>query len=399
MTAASRAGSKHLAKDTDHRPDDIRDDALERARKLLRSSGSHEGAHFVAGPPGESDARAIAARLRAAMSQPGVSTSQIGGRDTNLEADAIATDLVTWAGAALSRLENGASPGALTDTESAALEAVLLTRGRPALRVEGDAIEEIDPVNHPGSGFWRTYVNDHEDDIVAVAGATSALVAQITSEGARWVQGSAWLVGGNLAMTNRHVLMPPAGVKIMRRTPGRPIIAESNPRYECFLDFAHDNGPKRSLRYRILDAPFVAEENDPMDVAILRVEPCAGNNGSIAAPLTIAKTEFAATSLYVVGHPGRLTYIPENTAAVFGSPDERKRVSLGEAMAPMRSRPLDLRHDASTIGGYSGGCLLGFGSREVIGLHYFGAAATANLALSAPALRAHPVNAFIDGMF
>jgi hypothetical protein len=52
-------------------------------------------------------------------------------------------------------------------------------------------------------------------------------------------------------------------------------------------------------------------------------------------------------------------------------------------------------HDASTIGGYSGGCVLPFLTNEVVGLHYYGDPLTGNRAFTAAALRAHPVAKFL----
>jgi trypsin-like peptidase len=369
-----------------------------RARKLFGALASANEQHRAAiGPPGEIDVSAISARLRAAMAQSLPSELVPGERDPCREADAIAANLVERARLAMAMLAGGGSPGALTDQDALALEAVILTRGRPALRVEGMSLEEIDPVKHPGSGFWRGYINDHEDDLTAVAAATGAIKARDVSsdgESGPWVQGSAWLIGGNFAVTNRHVLVSADGAPLFRRLTGQPTVGETNPEYDCLIDFAFDNGPGRAARYTILDAPFISRDDDPIDVAILRVEPIAGNDAA-PAPLTVSRANFGATALYIVGHPGKLSHVPDNTAAVFGTPDERKRVSLGEVMAPDPARPFELRHDASTIGGYSGGCVLGFLSREVIGLHYFGETLKGNRAFTAQALRAHPVASFL----
>jgi len=112
-------------------------------------------------------------------------------------------------------------------------------------------------------------------------------------------------------------------------------------------------------------------------------------------PLALMREEFDSDYLYVMGHPGRVAEAPEEVLAVFGAPDERKRVSFGELMDEDPQRSQELLHDASTIGGYSGGCVLGFRTREVAALHYWGDPVTGNRAFKMTALLAHEVGRFL----
>jgi hypothetical protein len=52
-------------------------------------------------------------------------------------------------------------------------------------------------------------------------------------------------------------------------------------------------------------------------------------------------------------------------------------------------------HDASTIGGYSGGCVLHVLNHEVRGLHYAGDPTYGNRAIGSAALRAHAVGQWL----
>ena len=94
-------------------------------------------------------------------------------------------------------------------------------RGRPALNVEGERIEDITDQKHPGSGFWRVFIDTHEQALVRVASATGAVAVLDRFTQQRWVQGTAWLIRPDLVVTNRHVLFPPVGLKLARRNPGQ----------------------------------------------------------------------------------------------------------------------------------------------------------------------------------
>jgi hypothetical protein len=369
-----------------------------RARKFFAkrsSSGPESAAKESAGgarrgPPDALDEKAIAAKLKQAnVARP--KNGMLAG-DSDAHAEALAKSLVEQAAHAVEKLEGGGTDGALSVVENVALEAVLHTRGRPALKVEGERIETLDDTAHPGSGFWRAFLSDNEDRIVTVANATGAV--RVTDSTASWVQGTAWLVGKNLAMTNRHVLFPQLGVQLARRHDADRETARMRTGLTVALDFAFDNGPPgRNRICKVLGVPYVSLEGDPIDVALLEIEPL--QESQAATPLIVSRATFDFDQLYIVGHPGRLETVPSEVNAVFGSPDEHKRVSFGELMDANSAFPNELIHDASTIGGYSGGCVLGFTSLEVIGLHFLGDSTAGNRAFKAAALRTHKVNSFL----
>ncbi len=354
-----------------------------------------EGAQARVGPPDDEDERVIARQLRETMAARPETPGGPGGRDDAAEANGIAAELVARARAVLAGLQGGASANSISGRDAVALEAVLHTRGRPALNVEGERIEDITDQKHPGSGFWRVFVDTHEQTLVRVASAAGAVSVLDRFTQQRWVQGTAWLIKPNLVVTNRHVLFPPVGLKLARRNPGA-MSARFKSDLEVTIDFAFDAGPSRPLlRYPVVDVPFVAAEGDPIDVAVIRVTPPAAGASPLPGPLVLANSLFDSDNLYVVGHPGKMDQIPQEVLAVFGTPDERKRVSFGELMDPLANAAHIIVHDASTIGGYSGGAVLGFQSQEVAALHFFGDPISGNQAISAPALRAHAVAAFL----
>jgi Trypsin-like peptidase domain len=349
------------------------------------------------GLPDGIDSQRIAQRLRAV--QVRAAPDALQGRDPAAEAQAQADTLVATARNAMDTLLEGGSRESLSFPQVMALEAVLHTRGRPALRVEGDSLEALSEEKHPGSGFWRVIQDQHENAIIAATGSTGAVVVNDTlfANGRPWVQGTAWLIAPDLVITNRHVLFPPFGQALARRRPGAPTAARIKSDLEVSLDFAFDNGPARTQRYRVLEVPFVSAPEDPIDVALLRIERLPSAL-AVPSPLRVAAATLEARELerlYVIGHPGRMPNVPEDVRLVFNDPDERKRVSYGETMDPDDANPHDLVYDPSTIGGFSGGSVLAFGAGEVVALHYWGNATSGNRALTCAALRAHAVGAHL----
>ena len=375
------------------------EDSVWRARRLLGpaaasrnlESAEGDGGNMRSGPPDEQDQQNIAAKLRAARgNRPPV----IAGQSPDDDADALAAQIVSRAQAMLSALREGASWGTVSEADAAAFEAVLQVRGRPALRVE-QRLETIDDEKHPGSAFWRPFFNEHELRLVEVASAAGAVVAKDKSGKPPWVQGTAWLVAHDLVLTNRHVLFPPPnGIALARRVSGAATTARFRTDMEVRIDFAHDNGPSRNMVYAVEDIPFVSEEEDPVDVALIRVKPTPTQSCPMPRPLSLANDGLTSSYVYVVGHPGAVSKVPASVMAVFGTPDERKRVSFGEVMKGSAQPERELLHDASTIGGYSGGCVLAFGSEAVAALHYYGHPLSGNRAFTAAALRSHAVSQF-----
>lgn len=370
------------------------DDTAIRARALFGkktaagSPAAIESSHTRTGPPDQRDAEAIARQLRSAAG-----AERVPGLADNTENMArLAAALVEQAQQVVNALEAGASAGSFSDAQMVALESVIRTRGRPALKVEDGGLETLDDARHPGSGFWRIPVSDHEAQLLRVAASTGAVIARVLAGGgASIVCGTAWLIAPNLVMTNRHVLFPPIGTPLAVRKPQHPTEADFRPDIELFMDFAHEEGTARNGRVAIDGVPFVAEDADPVDVALLRI--AAKPDGAITLPLATAAD--VSRQLFLVGHPGVLAAVPADVQAVFGTPNGRKRICFGEKLGANAALAGVMGHDASTIGGFSGASVLAFGSAGVSALHYYGDPVRGNRAITAETLRAHAVAAFI----
>lgn len=349
-----------------------------RIEKFLRGGvdgAAREGIEAPAGPPRVSDADLIARRLAAGPAR---------GADT-AEIDGLSRRIVRLAQGSLAKLD-GAPAATLSVEEQASLEAVVHVRGRPAARVLGDELEDL--LAFPESNTWVLLYDRHRADVMAAAGATAAVRVQdrLLPE-ISWVQGSAVLIAPGLALTNRHVLVPVNGAtRIARRLPGEAG-GKLKRHYKVDLDFAFDDGPDRARRFEVTGVPFITADDDPVDAALVTIAEADG------APTPAAFSEMDILDiqrLYVIGHPGKLRAVPDDVAMVFGTPDERKRVSFGELMEAQTLEEVHIVHDASTIGGFSGGPVMGFDGPQIMALHYWGDGVNGNRAIATRALTGHP---------
>ncbi len=349
-----------------------------RIEKFLRggaAGAAHEGTEGPAGPPRVSDAELIARRLAASPAR-GADAAEIEG---------LSRRIVRLAQSSLEKLD-GAPMAALTAEETASLEAVVHVRGRPAARVLGDRLEDL--LAFPESDTWVLLYDRHRADVMTAVGATAAVHVQdrLLPE-ISWVQGSAVLIAPVLALTNRHVLVPVNGAtRIARRLPGEAG-GRLKRHYKVELDFAFDDGPERTKRFEVTGIPFITADDDPVDAALVTIAEAGGP----PAPTTFSEVDILDVHrLYVIGHPGKLRAVPDDVAMVFGTPDERKRVSFGEVMEAQTLDGVHIVHDASTIGGFSGGPIMGFDGPEVMALHYWGDGVNGNRAIATRALMGHP---------
>jgi hypothetical protein len=348
-----------------------------RARALLGTSapsgGGLERAESTSdGPrlPNEDDAQRIATRIQAESGT------------TSDAALAIAKELVAQARAALDKKQ-------LSEREALALESVMYVRGRPALRVLGSRLEGLD--SFPGSELWQTFISDFEDAMVATASSTGGVFVDApVTENPRWLQGSAWLIAADRVVTNRHVLLSQTAERLIKVGDSERD-AQIREGFHLDIEFAADDrAPAKPTPRHVTGVLYVSKEDDPVDVAVMAIEPFAD-----VAPLALAQPGTKPPeNLFVVGHPGLTICVPDDVKAVFGNPDGKKRVSFGKLMAVLQAGA-QILHDASTVGGYSGAPVVGISSGLVLGLHYFGDPASGNIAVSADALREHPVSQFL----
>jgi hypothetical protein len=337
-----------------------------------------ESADGEVSPLGEADARLIAARIQRHMTVDPAAAATI------------AAEIVERARLACAKLDTRPSDADLTDDDALALESVMFVRGRPALRVLANRLESL--AHYPGSEFWQEYIGQYEERIVAAAAVTGAAIVSAPSTGnPPWVHGSAWLVAPDRVVTNRHVLVSDDIALVETAADGAVRFRAGN---TVTIEFAADDRrPPAKTRRRVTGVLYVTKREDPVDIAVLAIEPATDH-----PPLTLAPdTAIAPNNLFVIGHPGLTEEVPEKVQAVFGKPDGRKRVSFGKRIQAAAGRG-QIVYDASTVGGFSGGPVLGISAGVVSGLHYYGDPANGNLAISASAIRAHRAYAYLAGV-
>jgi hypothetical protein len=125
-----------------------------------------------------------------------------------------------------------------------------------------------------------------------------------------------------------------------------------------------------------------------LDLALLRVVP-SGGGGVPAKPLTVMSEDpgpLAGRDVYVLGYPAPdHRNNPALQRSIFGDRFFVKRLQPGALMtapagAITRMEPCStgaepedvVFHDASTLGGNSGSCVIDLESNQVIGLHFAG---------------------------
>jgi hypothetical protein len=191
--------------------------------------------------------------------------------------------------------------------------------------------------------------------------------------------GTAWRVGPDLVVTNRHVAQHLADFDT---DDGHPRLRAARAPH---VDFGHQlrGGPAPRVAVRgivfcgaqaIPDGPL---DHALLDLALLRTDPVA----TCTPPLGIGLGDALAAEgevIAVLGHPGEphpqaLGTVDATKAAmdlIFAGLWGKKRVSPGL----LRPGSAGLRHDASTLGGSSGAAMVSLRAAPlVVGLHYGGA--------------------------
>lgn len=307
--------------------------------------------------------------------------------------------LLTHAERAIDLLGRG-EPVPSTGPTATAVEALVALEGRPAVPLDDDGVED-------------------DSDLGEWAGSVLLLHAELanrqrsvgridSTEGVH--QGTGFVVGPGLVMTNRHVVQQIA-VPVPRHTmptawvlPGAPTIN--------FSPKADD--PSRAFRIEEVvfsgaDPIGMRVDLADLDLALLQVEEQNVQGNVLPAALPVSfdsiRTREGA-KLFVVGYPAPPTVLPtdeegkvrhdvvEVLRLIYGVDYGHRYLSPGLVQTPAPSltgspKHWTLTHDATTLGGNSGSCVLAAdGSSDVVGLHFAGDWLRANYAHDLPALEA-----------
>jgi len=290
----------------------------------------------------------------------------------DLTVTVVAADVTAAASRAMEKADRGEESN-LTDFELASLEAIVQLTGRPAMRYI-DGRVELPPNGVGENDNWRNFVALANAKINA-ASASVGKVSGANADGTpSYGIGTAWRLGTDLVVTNRHVAEP-----LVRDSTLDPSRWKLDPEKPALVDFNATDHATTVTRFGVAELMYCAEEK-AIDFAILRLDPkdkalppaleLDFDASSVGREVPVGGVPtFRGEEVYVVGHPYR--EVPSAASLqVFGNADASKRCSPGVVTAIART--YELEHDCSTLGGNSGSCVLTVSEHKVVGVHYRG---------------------------
>jgi hypothetical protein len=269
------------------------------------------------------------------------------------------------------------------------LEALVRLTGRPALRVRGNAVRHDDPQ----AGEWGDQL------FLAMSGGLLqqriARIGRIDMDGAH--VGTGFVAGTNVVLTNRHVIQEFAAPVPRRNGPDKWVMLSD----QVTIDFADTpSSATQASRFRIKGVigagasdidPNIMDFSD-LDAATLEVESTNAQGKPLPDPLELRRDPALADArrdIVIIGYPARPFGLPRDAAGdinmevvkrlgeLFGMDYGNKYLAPGEIITAVGGHPEDSRghmfcHDATTLGGNSGSCVLTFDELAAIGLHFGG---------------------------
>ncbi|WP_294537064.1 serine protease [uncultured Rhodoblastus sp.] len=318
-------------------------------------------------------------------------------RESNPGQDRAAQDsrIVASARQALAKSGQGEPLQNFTVGDNVGLESVILTDGtRPSLFIQEGFVD----VDGADIGDWGMGLSRFEPQIRKVV----ASVGRIDIPQQPWFEGTCFVVAEGLVLTNRHVLETIAAPN----EAGGWILKWPD---QTTVNFSGEFESAHATKFRIVGVAFAGPDAinrtvdfTHLDIAILKVDP-GSDPGNVFPPAVTFEKDSALPkrdrNLYVLGFPGqpyvwRLPGAPgpgSETAQViadtFKSRFGYKRLAPGALVAGPGEVLNDakkwiLAHDASTLGGNSGSCVvdLGVDGFRILGLHFAGASRQQNWA-------------------
>lgn len=284
----------------------------------------------------------------------------------------------------------------LSAPQRASLEALIKLTGRPSLRVKNDRID----FNDPDIGPWREpllLLREKIPHIVRSVGRIDVGAVHV---------GTGFLIADDLVMTNRHVLEALVTPSHTITSPKGWLLSQQG----VTIDFRRESASPSSPRFNVIGVEFagpiptngvVSVDFANLDLAVLRIAKTDSAGQPPPPPLSFLKGELsshASQQVLVVGFPAPPAPPPldgkghprqdviDALKRIYNSSYGVKYLSPGEVSALPGTIAEDVKqwvfsHDATTLGGNSGSCVVRYGPRPgVIGLHFAGSFERANYA-------------------
>lgn len=342
-------------------------------------SGSHSGSPVATGPEQVfGDLTEVAARVRDRLEQeleiqesaeelppgavPAGEISRFAQEERARVLEAGVTGLEKLAGGRADEVD---------EDEYFGVEAIVLLEGRPAILVQGQ-----DFASQPGD--WS--VLDAARPAIRESIARVGRVDVTGHPSLAWI-GTAFVVGPDAVMTNRHVAAEFSRAEGAGWTFQEGMTARVDPGEELPVPPAPGPVPAAGpLPYEITEVIGIHPD---VDMALLRIAPPDGE--PLPTPLAVAADAPASVPgrpVYVVGYPawdGRRNE-PESMRRIFMDIYNVKRLQPGMT-TEFTPGGLVVRHDCSTLGGNSGSPVFDLTDHRVLGLHFGGKYRIGNVAV------------------
>lgn len=253
-------------------------------------------------------------------------------------------------------------------------EAIILIASRPVLFVR-DGIVETAPLPE-----IENKIKDVRKALVKPISAVGRI--ELSDHDTYEWCGTGWRVEEDLIVTNRHVAL------LFAERQG-PIfkyrLNQMGKQVRARVDFREEYKGIGSEEFGIAEILWIADDTDTApDMAVLRIKKDAG----LPPPLSLAiKNAGVGQQIAIVGYPAKDSRNDSTVMAdIFQNIYDVKRFAPGEVVTPGVDTWY-LTHDASTLGGNSGSCVIDLATQEVVGLHFGGSFRKTNYAVKASVIK------------
>jgi endonuclease G, mitochondrial len=256
----------------------------------------------------------------------------------------------------------------LTDEEMNGLEAIVLPQNRPVVFVKGDFYDDVE---HP----WEKL---NPSEVKARVSRAFPSIGRIEVPNMPQIpyDGTGFVVGKRLVMTNRHV------AKLFSSGLGLKIVYNSG---DSVINFRRQIDSRDSDSNAYVEVLGVEMIHPYWDMALLRVADLPDDR--ILALSTKMPEDLEGRDIVAVGYPAkdwRSDLALQDR--IFSSQYNVKRLQPGvlRKRASIRSFANEVNavtHDASTLGGNSGSAVLDVETNQVLALHFAGEYLKANYAV------------------